>query len=121
MRARRPQAVQQEGHATRVVEGDVGGGPAGQRGSLVMRARLPQTAEQEGYAVRAVERGVGGRVPGQQRGGLVGTVRLLSPSTCDCVESGQRLVPSARPAAAGARGDRALGCQLWFRSVPSGG
>ena len=38
------------GHAARVVEGDVGGGPGQQRGGLLARARLPQAAQQEGRA-----------------------------------------------------------------------
>ena len=46
VRARLPQAVQQAGHAARVVEGGVGGGPAGQRGGLLVRARLPQAVQQ---------------------------------------------------------------------------
>ena len=60
LRARLPQAVQQAGHAARVVEGGVGGGPVGQRGGLLVRARLPQAVQQPGHGVRVVEGGVGG-------------------------------------------------------------
>ena len=61
LRARLPQAVQQPGHAARVVEGGVGGGITGQqRGGLLLRARLPQAVQQLGHARRVVEGGVGG-------------------------------------------------------------
>ncbi len=59
--ARLPQAVQQPGHAARVVEGDVGGRITGQqRGDLLVRARLPQAVQQPGHAARVVEGDVGG-------------------------------------------------------------
>ena len=54
----------------------MGGGPAGQRGGLLVRARLPQAVQQAGHGVRVVEGGVGGRVAGQQRGGLLVRARL---------------------------------------------
>ena len=56
-----PQAVQQHGHAGRVVEGGVRGGIAGrQRGGLLVRARPPQAVQQHGHAARVAEGGVGG-------------------------------------------------------------
>ena len=56
VRARLPQAVQQLGHANRVVEGGVGGGVAGQqRGGLVVRARPPQVIQQVGHGARIVK------------------------------------------------------------------
>ena len=69
-RARLPQAVQQPGHALRVVEGDLGGGTLGQHGGLVPRARLPQAVQQPGHALRVAEGDVGGGTLGQ-RGGQV--------------------------------------------------
>jgi hypothetical protein len=42
VRAGLPEAVQQACRVVRVIEGGVGGGPAGQRRGLLMRARLPQ-------------------------------------------------------------------------------
>ena len=77
--ARLLQAVQQAGHAVRVVEGGVGGSPPGQCGGLLARgpaARLLQAVQQAGHGVRVVEGGVGGRVAGQQRGGLLVPVRV---------------------------------------------
>ena len=38
----------------------MGGGPAGQRGGLLVRARLPQAVQQAGHGARVVEGGVGG-------------------------------------------------------------
>jgi len=49
-----PQGVQQVGHAARMVDGDVGGGPAGQRGGLLAQARLLQAVQQAGHAARVV-------------------------------------------------------------------
>ena len=60
VRARLLQAVQQSGYGVRVVEGGVGGGPAGQRGGLLVRARLPQAVQQPGHTIQVVEGGVGG-------------------------------------------------------------
>ena len=48
----------------RVVEGDVGGAPVGQRGGLFVRARLLQAIQQDAHAVRVVEGDVGGWVTG---------------------------------------------------------
>ena len=55
-----PQELQQAGHVFRVVEGGVGGGPAGQRGGLLLDTRLPQELQQAGHGGRVVEGGVGG-------------------------------------------------------------
>ena len=38
----------------------MGGGPASQRGGLLVRARLPQLAQQAGHGARVVEGDVGG-------------------------------------------------------------
>ena len=96
VRARLPQAVQQAGHAVRVVEGGVGGGPAGQRGGLLVRARRPQAVQQAGHAARVVEGGVGGG-PAGQRGGLL--VRARLPQAVQ--QAGPR-----RPGCRGRRGRR---------------
>ena len=53
----------------------MGGGPAGQRGGLLVRARLPQAVQQEGHTARVVEGDVGGG-PAGQRGGLLVRARL---------------------------------------------
>ena len=77
VRARRPQPLQQAGHAVRVLEGDVGGRVTGQqRGGLLVRARPLQNIQQAGHAAGVVEGGVGDGVTGQQRGGLLARARL---------------------------------------------
>ena len=61
--ARLAKAVQQRGHAARVVEGGVGGGVAcQQRADLPVPARLAKAVQQRGHAARVVEGGVGGGV-----------------------------------------------------------
>jgi len=55
-RARPPAAGCPAGGPRRTgCRGGVGGGPAGQRGGLVVRARLPQAVQQAGHAPRIVE------------------------------------------------------------------
>ena len=54
----------------------MGGGPAGQRGGLLLRARQPQAAQQVSHVVQVVEGRVDGGITGQQRGGLLVRARL---------------------------------------------
>ena len=89
VRARPPQAVQQESHSARLVEGGVGGGPAGQRVGLLVRARRPQAVQQAGDGQRVVEGGVGGG-PAGQRGGLL--VRARRPQDVQQVGHGAGVV-----------------------------
>ena len=60
LRARLPQAVQQEGHGVRVVEGGVGGGRRGQRGDLLLAPASRSAVQQAGHGARVVEGDVGG-------------------------------------------------------------
>ena len=97
--------------------GGAGGGPAGQRGGLLVRARRPQAVQQAGHGGRVVEGGVGGWVTGQQRGGLL--VRARLPQAVQQAGHGGRVVEGGVGGGAGPASAAACSCAPASRRLSS--